>query len=114
MAIATEVARLRRATDELVAGVTADLKSKTGISPVDRTALRAEIERCTQALDELRSKLSTLGPHPPVARTIPTHGVTGEASPSDGRPTPWVSISGLDPASRHTGRWTRSRAFPPP
>jgi hypothetical protein len=36
MAVATEVARLRRATDELVAGVTADLKAKGGISPADR------------------------------------------------------------------------------
>jgi hypothetical protein len=59
MAVGTEVARLKRATEDLVAGVTADLKSKAGISPADRTALRAEIERCTQALDELRSKLST-------------------------------------------------------
>ncbi len=59
MAVATEVARLRRATDELVAGVTADLKAKGGISPADRAALRAEIERCTQALDELRGRLSS-------------------------------------------------------
>ena len=59
MPVATEVARLRRATDELVAGVTADLKSKSGISAADRATLRAEIERCSQALDELRGKLST-------------------------------------------------------
>ncbi|HQZ13886.1 MAG TPA: hypothetical protein PK286_13470 [Devosia sp.] len=58
MAVATEIARLRRATDELVAGVTADLRSKGGISTADRATLRAEIERCTQALDELRGKLS--------------------------------------------------------
>lgn len=58
MAVATEIARLKRATDELVAGVSADLKSKGGVSAADRTALRVEIERCMQALDELRSRLS--------------------------------------------------------
>jgi hypothetical protein len=58
MAVGTEVARLKRATDELVDGVNADLKSKAGMSAAERTSLRVEIERCMQALDELRARLS--------------------------------------------------------
>ena len=58
MPVATDAARLRRATEEFVAGVNADLRSKAGLSAIDRRRLRAEIEACTQLLDELRSKLS--------------------------------------------------------
>jgi hypothetical protein len=58
VAVSTEIARLRRVVEEFVAGVSADLRSKQGLSESDRRTLRAEIERCTQILDELRSNLS--------------------------------------------------------
>ena len=58
MPVATDAARLKRATDEFIAGVNADLRSKAGLSAIDRRRLRAQIEECTQQLDELRSKLS--------------------------------------------------------
>jgi len=58
MAVASEIAKLKRAVDELVEGVEADLRSRAGIPPGQRASLRAEIEGCTQALDELRAKLS--------------------------------------------------------
>jgi hypothetical protein len=58
MAISTETARLRRVVEEFVAGVSADLRSKQGLSPSEKRMLRAEIERCTQLLDELRSGLA--------------------------------------------------------
>jgi hypothetical protein len=58
MAVSTETARLRRVTEEFVAGVKSDLKSKQGLTPAERRHLRAEIEHCTQLLDELRSSLS--------------------------------------------------------
>ena len=58
MPVATDAARLRRATEEFVAGINADLRSKAGLSAVEKRQLRAEIETCTQMLDELRSKLS--------------------------------------------------------
>jgi hypothetical protein len=58
MAVSTEVSRLRRATEDFVANVGADLRSKTGLSTAEKRTLRAEIESCTQLLDELRSRLS--------------------------------------------------------
>jgi hypothetical protein len=57
MPVAIDAARLRRATEEFVAGVSADLRSKAGLTEIDKRRLRAEIETCTQLLDELRSKL---------------------------------------------------------
>lgn len=58
MSVATETARLRRAVVAFVAGVEMDLRGRSGLAASDRNALRAEIEECTQLLDELRSKLS--------------------------------------------------------
>jgi hypothetical protein len=58
MAVSTEIARLRRATEDFVANVDADLRSRSGLTPADRRTLRAEIESCTQLLDELHSKLA--------------------------------------------------------
>jgi hypothetical protein len=58
MPAATDAARLRRATEEFVTGINADLRSKAGLSAIEKRRLRAEIETCTQMLDELRSKLS--------------------------------------------------------
>ena len=58
MSVASEIAHLRRAVHAFVAGVSTDLGSKAGLSSSDRTLLRAEIEDCTQRLDELRSRLS--------------------------------------------------------
>jgi hypothetical protein len=58
MALTSEIAKLKRAVDELIAGAEVDLRSKSGIAPAQRPALRAEIEGCIQALDELRAKLS--------------------------------------------------------
>jgi hypothetical protein len=57
MAVSTEIARLRRVVEEFVGGVNADLRSKQGLSEQDKRSLRAEIERCTQLLDELRNTL---------------------------------------------------------
>lgn len=58
MPVATEIARLRRAVEAFVGGVNADLRTKGAMSTSDRNAVRAEIEACTQILDELRSRLS--------------------------------------------------------
>jgi hypothetical protein len=58
MAVSTEISRLRRATEDFVANVGTDLRSKAGLSDADKRLLRAEIEACAQLLDELRSKLS--------------------------------------------------------
>ena len=58
MAVATEIARIRRATEEFVTNVNVDLRSRAGLSASDKRQLRAEIEACSQLLDELRSKLS--------------------------------------------------------
>jgi hypothetical protein len=57
MAVSTEISRLRRATEDFVANVNVDLRAKAGLSSADKRTLRAEIEICTQLLDELRSKL---------------------------------------------------------
>ena len=59
MAVSTEVMRLRRATEEFIANVGADLRSRGGLSEADRRTLRAEIEVCSQLLDEMRSRLSS-------------------------------------------------------
>ncbi len=59
MSVASEIAHLRRAVDAFVAGVNADLGSRTGLSQSQRSQLRAEIETVTQRLDELRSKLGS-------------------------------------------------------
>jgi|ThiBioDrversion2_1041553.scaffolds.fasta_scaffold27280_2 hypothetical protein len=58
MAVSTEISRLRRATEEFVVNVSGDLRSRAGLSEADRRLLRAEIEACSQLLDELRTKLS--------------------------------------------------------
>lgn len=58
MSVASEIAHLRRAVDDFVEGVGTDLKTRAGLSSTERSRIRAEIERCTQVLDELRSKLS--------------------------------------------------------
>lgn len=60
MPAATDILRVRRSIDELVASVALDLRpgSKTAMTPIQRRALKAEIESCMQALDELNARLS--------------------------------------------------------
>lgn len=57
MANGTEVARLARVVDELVAGVNADLRARR-LSVAERRALKTEVEAAVQKLDELRSRLT--------------------------------------------------------
>ena len=58
MPVGTEIARLKRAVDELAQGVAADLRSKTGLPQSDRRAIRTDLEKCMQKLDELRTLLA--------------------------------------------------------
>ncbi len=57
MATRTEMAKLMRALDDVRRGVDADLKSRAGISAIEKRALRSDIETCMQQLDELRTRL---------------------------------------------------------
>ncbi len=60
MPAVTEMARVRRDIDALVDAADLDLRpgSKTPMRPSAKQALRAEIEHCMQALDELRNRLT--------------------------------------------------------
>ena len=58
MPVGTEIARLKRAVDDLSATVAADLRSKTGMPQADRRAIKTDLEKCMQKLDELRTLLA--------------------------------------------------------
>lgn len=57
MATATDIARLKRAIEELVDAVAVDAR-RPSMSTSDRRTLRSEIETCIRTLDELRTRLS--------------------------------------------------------
>ncbi|HEY0917957.1 hypothetical protein [Devosia sp.] len=60
MAAVNEMARLQREIEALAQAIDLDLRpnSRTAMTGAQRQSLRADIERCLQRLDELRSRLS--------------------------------------------------------
>jgi hypothetical protein len=58
MAVATELERLIRTIEEVIAGVNADLESEA-VTDEDIRALRTGIETCMMKLDDLRTRLSS-------------------------------------------------------
>ena len=60
MPAGTEMARLKRDIEALVAAANLDLKpgSKTAMSANDKRALKSDIQRCVQELDELATRLT--------------------------------------------------------
>jgi hypothetical protein len=57
MSATSEIARLKRAIEELGDAIAADARHPS-MSGGDRRTLRSEIETCIRGLDELRTKLS--------------------------------------------------------
>jgi hypothetical protein len=57
MPAANEAARLKRVIEELTEAIAADTR-RSAINPVDRRALRSDIESAIRALDELRTRLA--------------------------------------------------------
>jgi hypothetical protein len=60
MPAATELARLQRDVEALIAAVELDLKvaAKSPMPPRQRMAMRSAIEDCIKDLDELRNRLA--------------------------------------------------------
>lgn len=60
MPAVNEMARLTRDVDALVIVVNQDLRpgTKSPMTQGDRRAIKSEIEKCMQKLDELRTKLT--------------------------------------------------------
>jgi hypothetical protein len=60
MPATTEMAKLKRDLTALVEAADLDLRqgSRTPMRPSERRALRSEIEKCMQELDELRTRLA--------------------------------------------------------
>ena len=60
MPATTEMARLRREVDSLVAAVEQDMRpnAKAPMSASARLSLRSDLEQCMQRLDELRTLLA--------------------------------------------------------
>jgi hypothetical protein len=60
MPAGTEVTRLKRDIEALVAAVNLDLRpgSKTAMSANDKRSLKSDIQQCVQALDELATRLT--------------------------------------------------------
>ncbi|MBU1304997.1 MAG: hypothetical protein KKF33_05695 [Alphaproteobacteria bacterium] len=58
MPFGTAMSRLQSALDELDRNVRADLKGRTAVTAQDRRAMRSDIEKCMQQLDELRTMLA--------------------------------------------------------
>jgi hypothetical protein len=60
MPAVNEMARLTRDVDALVVVINQDLRpgSKSPMNQSDKRAIKSEIEKCMQKLDELRTKLT--------------------------------------------------------
>jgi hypothetical protein len=57
MGTASELAKLQRSVAELTRAARPLVDGKAPRTQIERSALKAEIERCIQELDELRNKL---------------------------------------------------------